>query len=595
MMSEHSGDILPEIDEQKILGQIIDKLSSEKPDVAELISLCAIPHRFNKEILDRLRGEENEDSKPIGPMLDELKPKKLAFDDRSGNLFLHDNVRKLLLDRWRKENPEHFQALNGIAAAYYEDKLRQSVSSDEQRAEWEREEMYHLLVADRERGIDRFKSLCNSAIDSYRLSTLDLLISIASEQVDHLTAGIQLWIQFFEGKKGQVSSDWEKALEAWEKLKERRAFFTTDLEQTFAVHLSILYKDKGDWNKATECLEHSLKILEREGDERGMITVLNTEGFLYKDREDWQKAENDFQRGLEVSRKIGDEPGMAVSLKNLGLLYKDNGKWDEALEHFRNSLAILEKIGDEYGLARAYDDRGLLYKDRGLLYKNREDLQKAENDFKSALEILDEIGDEHEKAAAFNSLGLLYKDRGLLYRDREDLQEAENNFQRAREILERIGDHRRIADIFNYLGFLYTSEMEWHDADAHFQRALANFQEALKILKGMGDERGTAVILNNLGLLYQRKGEQEQAADYFLQSLDIVESIGDEMNAATTMYELALLYDAMVKYDKAIELLEKVLKISGRVGHPDPRIRKSREKLEMVKAKATSRESASDQ
>ena len=44
-------------------------------------------------------------------------------------------------------------------------------------AEWEREEMYHLLVADKERGIDRFKSLCNKAIDSYRLSTLDLLFS----------------------------------------------------------------------------------------------------------------------------------------------------------------------------------------------------------------------------------------------------------------------------------------------------------------------------------------------------------------------------------------------------------------------------------
>jgi tetratricopeptide (TPR) repeat protein len=96
-------------------------------------------------------------------------------------------------------------------------------------------------------------------------------------------------------------------------------------------------------------------------------------------------------------------------------------------------------------------------------------------------------------------------------------------------------------------------------------------------------------------LLYQRKGAQQPAADYFQQSLDIVEKVGDEMNAATTMYELALLYDAMEIYDKAIELLEKVLKISERVGHPDSRIRKSREKLEMVKAKATSSESASDQ
>ena len=64
-----------------------------------------------------------------------------------------------------------------------------------------------------------------------------------------------------------------------------------------------------------------------------------------------------------------------------------------------------------------------------------------------------------------------------------------------------------------------------------------------------------------------------------------MERVSDEMNAATTMYELALLYDSTEKYDKAIELLEKVLKIFERVGHPDSRIRKSREKLDMVIAK----------
>lgn len=578
------------MDEQKTLGLIIDKIGSEKPDLAEAIRLCAIPHWFNTEVLAWLRGEASKPSERTETILNELRLKKLAFEDRSGDLSLHDNVRNLLLHRWRKENLEHFQSLNGIVAAYYEDKL-QSVSFDEQRAECEREQMYHLLVADKERGIDRFKSLCNRAIDSYRLSTLNLLLSMASEQADDLSTGIRPWIQFFAGKKDQVSSDWEKALEVWERLKGERAFFTLDLEKTLGVHLSILYKDKGEWNKAIECLDDSLMILEREGDEHGMITILNNQGFLYKDREELEKAKNVFQRGLEVSRKLGDECGMAASLKNLGLIHKDTGNWDGALEHFGSSLAILEMIKDEHGLARAYDDRGLLYKDRGLLYQDREDLQKAENDFQRAHEILDKIGNEQEKAAAFNSLGLLYKDRGLLYKDRDDLEKAENNFQRAHEILEKIGDQRRIADIFNYLGFLATAEMEWHDASAHFQRALTNFQEALTILKEMRDERGTAVILSNLGLLYKRKGEQQLAVDYFQQSLTIVEKIGDEMNAATTMYELALLYDDMTKYDKAIELLEKVSKIFKRVGHPDSRIRKSREKLVMVKVKATWRSS----
>jgi tetratricopeptide (TPR) repeat protein len=582
-MSGQSQRMLLETQEQKTLGQLIDAIVSEKPDLAEAIRLCAIPHWFNKEILAWLRDEGTKPSERTEAILEELKLRELASDDRRGDLYLHDNVRNLLLHRWRKENPKDFKALNAKIAAYYEYKLQQSASFED--AEWEREKMYHLLVADKERGIECFKSLCNKAIDSDRLSTLDLLFSIAGEQVDDPSVGIQYWIQFFEGKKYQVSSDWKKALEVWEKLKDKRASFTGDLEPTLAVHLSILYKDNGQWNKAIECLDESLKILERKDDQYGMITILNNRGFLYKDREDLEKAENDFKCGLEISRKIEDERGMAVTLKNLGLLYKDNEKWDEALEHFRNSLAILEGTGDEHVIAKGYDDRGLLYKDWGLLNKNRENLEEAEKDFRRAFEIMERIGDEHEKAGAFNSLGLFYKDRGVLYNDRDDLQRAEDNFQRAREILEKIGDQRRIADIFNYLGFLYTAVMESHDPNGHFQRALTNFQEALTRLKEIGDERGTAVILNNLGLLYQHKGEQKSAVDYFQQSLDIAEKIGDRMNAATTMYELALLYEAMEEYDKSIELLERVVKIAKRVGHPDSRIRRSREKLETVIAK----------
>src|SRR6185369_12831404 len=127
--------------------------------------------------------------------LDELEFKKLALVGRR-NLFLHDNVRNLLLQRWRNEKWEDFQGLNERVAAYYQHELQQPLSTAAQRAEWEREEMYHLLVADKERGIDRFKNLCNKAIYSYRLSTLDLLFSLASEQIDTSRAEIQLWIQF---------------------------------------------------------------------------------------------------------------------------------------------------------------------------------------------------------------------------------------------------------------------------------------------------------------------------------------------------------------------------------------------------------------
>lgn len=574
-MSEQSEHNPPQMDEQKILDQIINKIGSEKPNLVKAIRLCAIPHWFNKGILAWLQGKVREPSEQPEAILYELKKNKLAFDRNldDQSYILHEDVRNLLLHRWRHEDAERFRELSGKTATYCAKMLRSKKLSEEQRAEWEREEMYHLLVADKERGIDRFINLSNRAIDSYRLSTLDLLLSMAGEQVDD-SVGIQLWIQFFEGKKDLVSGHWEKAREIWERLRGKREEVGVELEKTLAVHLSILYKDRGEWDKAIECFQDSLEIFERAGDEQGTITILNNRGFLYKDKEEWKKAEDDFQRSLEISEKLDDKHAMARSLKNLGLLYKDHGEWDKAIKCLEDSLKNFKRMKDKRGMAITYNDLGFLYKDNG-------EWNKAIECFENSLKNLEGTHAEQEKAAVFNSLGFLYTNK-------QEWEKAEENFRNAHKILEKIGDERRMADNFSYLGFLYRDKKEWAKAEEHFKNALT-------LLENLSDERGKAAALHNLGLLYRHKGEREKAVDYFQQSLEIVKNVGDEMNAATTMYEFALLCEEMQQYGKASELLEKVVYISEKVGHPDLRVRKSKEILERVKAKSTSSESASGQ
>jgi tetratricopeptide (TPR) repeat protein len=562
-MSERLGRVTPEMDEQETLGLIIDELiDCAKPDVAEAIRLCAIPHRFNEEILAWLRGEGREPSERTVALLAELA--KLAFVSprRDYGYVCHENVRNMLSGRWRKENAEGFQELSRLAAVYYADKLQVEESSGEQRAEWEREEMYHLLVANEKRGIDLFVNLLDGASQLYQLSTFELLLSLAYEQAADLSAGNRPWIQFFEGKLALLSGDWGKALKVWETLEGEREQISVDLEKMLAAHLPFLYKDKGEWDKAVECLEHSLEILERAGDEPGTATILNNLGFLYKDREEWEKADGYFRRSLEILENMGDEGGMAIAFNNLGLLYKDKKEWEKADGYFRRGLESVEKIGDERGTATILNNLGFLYKDR-------EEWREAGRYFRRALKILKKTGDERGIAATFNNLGFLYTDK-------KEWEKADKYFQHNLEILKKLGDERRMADTFSYLGFLYGEKKEWEKAVEYLQRGL-------EILENMRDERGKAAFFNNLGLLYKRKGEYERAADYFQHSLEIVVRVSDEMNAARTMYDIALLYEDMERYDEAVELLEKVIKICDRVGHPDLRIRRSREILERVK------------
>ncbi len=577
-MSKRLMGITPKTSEQKALGLIIDELlDSKKPDMADAIRLCAIPHWFDEKILAWLCDEGREPSERTGAILAELVDLAFVSPRRDHGYVYLENVRNVLLGRWQKENAElsrNFKKLSGMVAAYYANMLQIDEPSEEQRAEYEREEMYHLLVADEGHGVGLFINLLERAGQLYQLSTFDLLLDLAYEQRTHLSASNRHWIPFFEGKRALLSGDWQKTLKVWETLAGEREQISVDLEKMLAAHLSFLYKDNGQWEKAVECFRDSLEILEKAGDERGKAAIFNNLGFLYKDKDLWDDADKCFQRSLEILEEMGDKGGMATTYNNLGLLSKDREKWKDADKYFQLGLTNLENTDDKRGMVTILNNLGFLYKDR----KN---WKEADKYFQRALKILKKMRDEHGIAATYNNLGFLYTDK-------KEWGEAIRDFQRALKILKKMRDEPRIADTFNYLGFLYRDKEEWDEANRYFR-------DALEILKNMGDERGVASVFNNLGILYKSKGECEKAAYFFLRSLKIVEKVGDEMNAATTMYELALLYKDMEEYDEAIELLEKVVNISDRVGHPDLKVRGSRETLAKVKAMAMSNESASDQ
>jgi len=575
-MSKRLMRITPKTSEQKALGLIIDELiDSKKPDVADAIYFCAIPHWFDEKILAWLRDEGREPAERTGAILAELA--ELAFVSRGNRGYVYDkNVRNRLLRDWR-ENTEllqNFQELSGMMAAYYADKLQKDELSEEQRAEWEREEMYHLLVADEGRGIGLFINLVNRASQLYQLSTFDLLLGLADEQAVNLSVSNRPWIRFSEGELAWLCGDWEKALKIWEALEGERELMSTNLAKTLADHLSFLYKNKGEWDKAIGCFKHSLEILEKAGDERGMAATFNNLGFLYKDKDQWEEADKCFQRSLEILERVNDERGMADIFNNQGLLYKDKGEWEKAIECFKHSMEILEKAGDERGMAATFNNLGFLYKDK-------DQWEEADKYFRFNLEILERNGDERGMAATFNNLGFLYTDW-------EKWEEAYECFQRSLEILEKVGDKRGIANTYSYLGFLYRDKEKWEEADGYFQRGL-------DILGKMSDEHGMATVFNNLGFLYKHKGDSKKAVDYFQRSLNILEKVGDEMNATTALYHLALLYEGMERYDDAVEVLMKVVNICDRVGHPDLEIRRSREILERIKEKAASSKNASDQ
>jgi tetratricopeptide (TPR) repeat protein len=559
-MTERLERITLDMSEEEALGLILDELMDRAaPDIAEAIRFCAIPHWFNEEIIAWLRGEGREPSQRTREILAELTALTFVGPYHDRGYAYHENVRDLLLRRWRQENAERFQELSGVAAAYYADKLEVEELSEEQRAEWQREEMYHLLVANEERGFDLFEEMFHGARQLYQLSTCDLLLDLAEEQESDLNPDNQLWLRFYKGQVAHASALWDEALEIWEALKKED--LSEGLKGTLANDLGSVYQAKGEWDKAIDYYQRSLAIHEKLGDEHGMSIIFNNLGSVYQAKGEWDKAIDYYQRSLEIKEKAEDEHGIASTFNNLGSVYQAKGEWDKAIEYHRRSLAIGEKIGDEHGMASTFNNLGEVYRVKG-------EWDKAIDYCQRSLEITQKIGDEYMIGRTFNNLGLVYQAKG-------EWNKAIDYYQRSLAISQKIGDEYMIGRTFNNLGGVYQAKGEWDKATEYYQRSL-------EITQRIGDEYMMANTFNNLGGVYQAKGDWDKAIEYHRRSLAIREKVGDEYGMAYNFNNMALLYQLQGRLEEAIAFFEKGLRIFKRIGDK-PSTETVQENLEAAK------------
>jgi len=396
-MTEITDRITPEMSEEEVLGVILDEIMARaEPDVAEAIRFCAIPHWFNEEIIAWLRGEGVKPSQRSGEILATLTELTFVGPYHERGWAYHENVRDLLLRRWRERDGEEFQELSGRAAEYFGQKAE--AATGEECDEWERERMYHLLVADEERGFELFYSMFGWATKFHRLSTCDHLLKLVEEQWRYLTREHQLWWRFGRGKLKYDSSEWEEALEIFEGLWKED--LPSILESALANDLGSLYHDKGEWERAIEYYERSLAIAEKVDNKHRMATTFNNLGLVYRDKGECERAIEYYERSLAIAEKVGDEHGLAAALHNLGLVHQDRRGWKQAIEYYGRSLAINEKLGDEY-------HKGMVLWNRAATYYQMDIAEKALVDIEQAVAIFKKFSSLHLEPAR----GLLEKIR----------------------------------------------------------------------------------------------------------------------------------------------------------------------------------------
>ncbi len=117
--------------------------------------------------------------------------------------------------------------------------------------------------------------------------------------------------------------------------------------------LSIIYLDRGAYNRADSLLLRSLALRTQLRDSAGMAAVHNKRGIIFQSRFMLEDALEEDLRALRIYERTGPPAHEATILNNIGILQFNLRRLPDALATHRRAAAIRGRINDGQGLAQS--------------------------------------------------------------------------------------------------------------------------------------------------------------------------------------------------------------------------------------------------
>jgi tetratricopeptide (TPR) repeat protein len=208
---------------------------------------------------------------------------------------------------------------------------------------------------------------------------------------------------------------------------------------------------------------------------------------------------------------------------------------------FEKSLALYQQVNNKEWI-------GGLYNNISLIYQARENYDLALNYLERSLVIAKDLGDIKARIINHNNLGFLYGYKG-------DFPSSMEHYRQSLKINEELGDSLGQANVFVALGNL--SSIWKGDLGV----GLDYYQRSLSIYKEKGSDFGIAWTLLRVATTYILQGEPELALKYIKESEDIHIKLDNKIGIGQCSVQLGRVYKLQGQYDKAIQSLERGLRI----------------------------------
>jgi tetratricopeptide (TPR) repeat protein len=191
------------------------------------------------------------------------------------------------------------------------------------------------------------------------------------------------------------------------------------------------------------------------------------------------------------------------------------------------------------------------------VFHGKGDFPKALEHYEASLALKGDLKDEAGLALTWNNIGTVAGRMG-------DLSRAMAAFQASLRIQEKVGDPAGKAVTLANIGGIHQRRENWHEASQVLEESLGLYESA-------GDDMGLATTLNTLGFVLRRSGDPDGAYRRYARAKELIERQGNLLLATIPAHNMALIHEERGEYREALGLMEEVIAIDKRIGHPDLR------------------------
>jgi DNA-binding SARP family transcriptional activator len=208
-------------------------------------------------------------------------------------------------------------------------------------------------------------------------------------------------------------------------------------------NLGVLYKDRGEWDKALGFLEKSLKIREQYGDRRGIVSALDNLGVVFLRQGRLKEALFNLNRSFTTCQDIGAKDILPEIQSDLGEVHFGLGEQDTGFALVQGALDMAAKQSSRLNVGIAQRTLGQFHMSLGEWSKARERLKESEV-------VFGELHSRFQLAQSLEALGLCEIRMAVsegLEDNRESSERVISTLHRAVEILAGLNFEKRLLQL----------------------------------------------------------------------------------------------------------------------------------------------------